>query len=65
MNAIGWIQFVIFGIALLAITKPMGIYLLRVLDPDQEGGMGWLEKVFGPVERIVYAVDSNCPRSRF
>ena len=25
-----------------AITKPMGVYLLRVLDPDKEGGMGLL-----------------------
>ena len=41
-------------IGLVAITKPMGIYLLRVLDPEQEGGMGLLEKIFGPIERLVY-----------
>src|SRR5580658_3875060 len=54
MNGSGWIQLVIFLIVLAVITKPMGIYLLRVLDPEQEGGMGFLEKIFGPIERLVY-----------
>src|ERR1039457_6952273 len=40
MTSDGWIQLLIFCIALVAITKPMGIYLLRVLDPDKEGGLG-------------------------
>jgi len=56
MNASGWIQFFIFIIGLVIITKPMGIYLLRVLDPEKEGGMGILEKLFGPIERLVYRV---------
>jgi K+-transporting ATPase ATPase A chain len=54
MSGSGWIQLVIFLIGLAVITKPMGIYLLRVLDPEQEGGMGFLEKIFGPIERLVY-----------
>ncbi len=54
MNASGWIQLGLFIAGLALITKPMGIYLLRVLDPDQEGGMGILEKILGPVERLVY-----------
>ena len=62
MNASGWIQLLIFAIALVAITKPMGIYLLRVLDPDQVGGMGFLEKIFGPVERLVYWVARVNPK---
>jgi K+-transporting ATPase ATPase A chain len=44
----------VFVIALVVITKPMGIYLLRVLDPEREGGMGILEKLFGPIERFIY-----------
>ena len=54
MNASGWIQLLLFIIALVAITKPMGLYLLRVLDPDREGGMGIIEKLFGPIERLLY-----------
>jgi potassium-transporting ATPase potassium-binding subunit len=56
MNASGWIQFFIFLIGLVIITKPMGIYLLRVLDPEQEGGMGILEKILGPFERLIYRI---------
>ena len=40
MTLSGWIQFLIFLVALAAITKPMGVYLLRSLDPDKEGGLG-------------------------
>ena len=55
MNAIGWIQLLLFVAILLAITKPLGIYLFRVLDPERAGGP-WLDKVLGPVERLLYAI---------
>ena len=62
MSGSGWIQLVIFSIGLLLITKPMGIYLLRVLDPDKEGGLGILEKILGPIERLVYKVAGVDPK---
>ncbi len=62
MTLSGWIQFLVFLVALAAITKPMGIYLLRVLDPDKEGGLGLLEKILGPVERLVYTVARVDPK---
>jgi K+-transporting ATPase ATPase A chain len=62
MTLSGWIQFLVFLVALAAITKPMGIYLLRVLDPDKEGGLGWLEKLFGPVEWLVYKLARINPK---
>ena len=34
METSGWIQFAIFVIALALVTKPMGLYLMRVLDPN-------------------------------
>ncbi len=64
MTLSGWIQFLIFLVALAAITKPMGVYLLRVLDPDKEGGLGWLEKILGPVERLAYAVMRVNPKKQ-
>ena len=64
MTASGWIQLLIFLVALAAITKPMGIYLLRVLDPDKEGGLGIFEKIVGPVERLVYWVARVNPRKQ-
>jgi K+-transporting ATPase ATPase A chain len=64
MTLSGWIQFVVFLLALAAITKPMGIYLLRVLDPDKSGGLGLLEKILGPVEWLVYKVARVDPRKQ-
>jgi K+-transporting ATPase ATPase A chain len=53
MNSSGWIQLVIYVLALVAITKPLGIYLLHVLDPDQAGGT-FLDPVLGWLERFIY-----------
>jgi K+-transporting ATPase ATPase A chain len=46
MTANGWAQIAVFSIILLAITKPVGRYLVRVYD----GSFHWL----APVERLVY-----------
>src|ERR1700730_322183 len=53
MQASGWIQFAFYVAALAIITKPMGLYLLQVLDPS---GKTWLDPVAGPLERITYRV---------
>ncbi|MGC4030943.1 MAG: potassium-transporting ATPase subunit KdpA [Tepidisphaeraceae bacterium] len=53
MNAAGWTQLLLFCAALFAITKPLGVYLTRVLDPDREGGT-FLDPVLGPIERLIY-----------
>ena len=34
MNTSGWLQLALFSVLLLALTKPMGLYLVRVLDAD-------------------------------
>ncbi|MGH8101255.1 MAG: potassium-transporting ATPase subunit KdpA [Chthoniobacterales bacterium] len=59
MQASGWIQFAIYVVALALITKPMGLYLLRVLDVN---GKTWLDPVLHPLERVTYrliGVDPN------
>ena len=56
MTASGWIQLLIFVGVLLAITKPLGLYLLRVLDPERAGGGTFLDPVLGPIERLIYKV---------
>jgi potassium-transporting ATPase potassium-binding subunit len=53
MQASGWIQFAIYTVALVLITKPMGLYLLRVLDVN---GKTWLDPVLRPLERGTYRV---------
>src|SRR4026207_1535221 len=49
METSGWIQFAIYLIALALVTKPMGLYLMHVLDPN---GKTWLDPVLAPVERV-------------
>ena len=53
MDYFGWLQLFVFVIVLAAITKPMGLYLMRVLDPD---GKTWLDPVLKPLERLTYRV---------
>jgi K+-transporting ATPase ATPase A chain len=50
MSANGWLQFAVFSIILLAVTCPVGLYLVRVL----EGQRTWLNPVLKPVERLIY-----------
>jgi potassium-transporting ATPase potassium-binding subunit len=50
MSANGWFQFALFSLILLAVTRPVGLYLTRVL----EGQRTWLDPVFRPVERLLY-----------
>src|SRR5580658_4116369 len=66
MNASGWIQLIAFLIGLTLITKPMGIYLIRVLDPEVEGGMGILEKwwVLGGIEKLIYKIGGVDPKKQ-
>ena len=51
MNTSGWLQLAFFSIVLLALTKPMGLYLVRVLDAE---GRTFLDPVLKPVERLIY-----------
>src|SRR4026208_1051588 len=59
MEASGWLQFALYFVALVLITKPMGLYLLQVLDAN---GRTWLDPVLRPLERVTYrlmGVDSS------
>lgn len=53
MDTSGWIQLTLFVIALAAITKPMGLYLVQVLDAN---GRTWFDLVLRPLERLTYRV---------
>ena len=47
----GWIQLALYMGLLLLITKPLGLYLLQVLDAK---GKTWLDPLVRPVERFTY-----------
>ena len=51
MSATGWIQLLLYVAVLLAITKPLGVYLFHVLDVD---GKTFLDPVLRPFERLLY-----------
>jgi potassium-transporting ATPase potassium-binding subunit len=51
MDIFGWIQLALFIGILLAVTRPVGLYLVRVLNPD---GKTRLDGLLKPVERFLY-----------
>jgi len=53
MNSSGWLQLTLYVGALALITKPMGLYLMQVLDPK---GKTWLDPLLRPLERLSYSV---------
>ena len=57
MNISGWIQLILFVAVLLAITKPLGLYLCKVLDVD---GKTFLD----PVRQAAREADLQAHRRR-
>jgi len=51
MNILGWLELAIFLIVLILITKPLGIYLVHVLDAH---GKTFLDPVVKPLEKLSY-----------
>ncbi len=50
MSVNGWMQFGFYSLVLLATVRPVGIYMMRVL----EGQRTWLDPVLRPFERLIY-----------
>ncbi|KEO81385.1 potassium-transporting ATPase subunit KdpA [Tumebacillus flagellatus] len=48
----GWIQIAFTLLIVILFVKPMGRYLVKVFDSEKTG----LDRVFGPVERLIYRV---------
>lgn len=59
MNTLDWLQFSLFLGLLALITKPMGLYLMQVLDPK---GRTWLDPVLRPVEKLTYRLLGTDPQ---
>jgi K+-transporting ATPase ATPase A chain len=60
MDLYGWIQLVLFLGFLLLVTRPMGVYLYRVLDPQ---GKTFLDPLMKPVEQLFFRLMRVDPRS--
>jgi K+-transporting ATPase ATPase A chain len=51
MSVIGWLQLALLFLAVLALVKPLGLYMARALSGERT----LLSPVLGPVERAFYA----------
>ena len=51
MDIFGWIQLALYVLILLLLTKPIGLYLVRMLDAD---GKTFLDLFLKPVEKLLY-----------
>jgi K+-transporting ATPase ATPase A chain len=54
-----WFQFIIYVVALIAVTIPLGIYLTQVLDAK---GKTFLDRIIKPVENFTYKLLRVNPR---
>ena len=50
MTANGWLQIIVYLAVILAITKPMGVFMTRVFSRERT----FLDPVLRPVERLLY-----------
>jgi potassium-transporting ATPase potassium-binding subunit len=58
MTANGWFQIGLFFLVILLITKPIGLFMMRVFNRDKT----FLDPVLRPIERVLYwltGVDEN------
>jgi K+-transporting ATPase ATPase A chain len=52
MTANGWMQILVFLVLILAVTKPLGVFMARVFNRERT----FLDPVARPVERLLYRV---------
>jgi potassium-transporting ATPase potassium-binding subunit len=52
MTANGWLQIGLFFVVLLAVTKPLGVFMMRVFAGEKT----FLDPVLRPLERLLYRV---------
>ena len=55
MTANGWLQILVFLLAIFAVTKPMGVFMARVFNRERT----FLDPVLRPVERLVYRLTAS------
>jgi K+-transporting ATPase ATPase A chain len=58
MTLNGLLQLGLYLVVLIALVKPLGAYMARVY----EGESTWLDRVFGPIERLIYRLSGVRPQ---
>ncbi len=59
MSANGWLQLALFVLALLAVTKPLGVYMAKLFAGERV----WTTRMLGPLERFIYRLGGIDPAS--
>ena len=52
MTTNGWLQILVFLLVILALTKPLGVFMARVFNREKT----FLDPVLRPIERLIYAL---------
>src|ERR1022692_3666435 len=58
MTVNGWVQIVVFLLLVLAVTKPVGVFITRLFNRERT----FMDPVLRPIERLIYKlcfVDEN------
>ena len=50
MTLNGWLQILFFFALILAVTKPLGVFMARVFNREKT----FLDRLLRPVERLIY-----------
>ena len=58
MTVVGWLQILVFIAAIVAVTRPLGVYMFRVF----EGGRAPFPRVLGRFERLLYRLSGVDPK---
>jgi len=54
----GWLQIGLYALVIVAITKPLGLYMFRVFEGERQP----LPRVLGPLERLLYRLCGVDPK---
>src|SRR5947208_15413267 len=57
MTTIGWLQIVVFFAAVVAVTKPLGIFMFRVFEGEKRP----FPRTLGRLERLLYRASGVDP----
>jgi K+-transporting ATPase ATPase A chain len=58
MTLVGWLQIIVFLLAIVAVTKPLGVYMFRVFEGERQP----LPRLLGGLERLCYRLSGVDPR---
>jgi potassium-transporting ATPase potassium-binding subunit len=59
MTLNGWLQLMLYFVVLIALAKPLGAFMARVYD----GQSTRLDRVIGPIERLIYRLSGVNPQA--